>query len=159
MPEQVLNPATDSPKDLPHDAVELSRALLHASRELDDSAGSLARVASIASALRRVSLASLESDDARFAFWINVYNALSRHAIRVENARGNLLLRLGMFARAAYEIDGGRYSLGRLGSSSAPHAMEIPASGTRRGSSIRAFTSPSIAARNPARRFVRTSLR
>lgn len=90
-------------------AIELSRSLVERARRCDGSPAALDELAHEASLLRHVTIPS--GDRARLALWLNVYNALSRHAILAYEARGNLLSHRAIFERAAYTIAGHRCSL------------------------------------------------
>ena len=48
---------------------------------------------------------------ARTAFWINVYNALMRHAVAAYDLRAGRRVPLGVFGRASYLVGGERFSL------------------------------------------------
>ncbi|HLL53409.1 MAG TPA: DUF547 domain-containing protein, partial [Myxococcaceae bacterium] len=109
-PGAVLNPPPGEAGRSP-DAVELSRALLHESRRLDEGPSVVERLALLAGQLWGVDPMAIAGDDARLAFWLNVYNALTRHALVARRVRGNLLLHLRLFSRAAYAVGGQRYSL------------------------------------------------
>lgn len=110
MSGKVLNPQPGS-GEAPRGAVELSRALLHAARELGSSPEALSRLEALAGHLHAVDPTALQGDEARRAFWLNVYNALVRHAVVTWCVRGNLLWHLSLFSRAAYSVGGQRYSL------------------------------------------------
>jgi len=47
----------------------------------------------------------------RLAFWLNIYNALVRHAFHSLQLRGSVLRNLRVFGRAAWAIGGQRFSL------------------------------------------------
>jgi hypothetical protein len=64
-----------------------------------------------ARALRTFDLQTLASVAEKKAFWINLYNALTVHAILAFRPRRSVWSVPGFFNRAAYEVDGRRYSL------------------------------------------------
>lgn len=88
----------------------LATELLDAARALPDP-GAQERLTKLAGGLHSLDPLDVSGDDARLAFWVNLYNALTRHALHVENARGNLLLKLRLFDRAAWRVGAWRYSL------------------------------------------------
>ncbi len=107
---RVLNEG-DEPSDRRNDPLLLSRELLHAARE-DLTNEGLGEVRKLAMALTTVRLEEgLRSDAQRHAFWLNIYNALSRHAFAASGVSGSLLLHLGILSRSAYVIAGQSYSL------------------------------------------------
>ncbi|MFN7142638.1 MAG: DUF547 domain-containing protein [Myxococcota bacterium] len=77
----------------------LSRTLLDAARAGDDLSGLLPR-------LRDVDPGALVDDDARLAFWINVYNARVKSAVRERGLRGNLLAHRGFFRAVGWDVGG-----------------------------------------------------
>ena len=93
----VLNPQAS---DAEHEAVALSRLLLAAVRAPDG------RARPLAAQLHGVEPAGLDGDDARIAFWLNVYNALVGDWLRAHPPRGRLLRELRVFGRAAYAVGG-----------------------------------------------------
>ena len=64
--------------------------------------------------LRRLNPATIESESARIAFWLNVYNARLRHALWERRSSGHLLRHRRMFRNATYELAGLRYSLDQI---------------------------------------------
>jgi hypothetical protein len=102
-----LNQPDASPS--PEDPVALSRSLLAAARGLDGAV--TAELTGLAAALGAVDPGALPDDPSRVAFWVNVYNALMRHALAAWNLHGSLLSSLGVFQRAAYTLRGERYPL------------------------------------------------
>jgi hypothetical protein len=103
----VLNP---EPVRRTEGVERLGAELLDAARGLPDPAAA-ALLAKYSGALHTVDPIALAGEDTRLAFWINVYNALVRHVVWKEGARGSVIFQLGMFRRAAYAIGGRRYSL------------------------------------------------
>ncbi|ASQ91610.1 glycoside hydrolase family 15 [Prosthecochloris sp. GSB1] len=71
---------------------------------------SFAEYLEIASSLRTFDPASLESDDARKAFWINIYNILIIHGVIEFDIRSSVLEIVNFFGRIVYEIGGLPYS-------------------------------------------------
>lgn len=90
-------------------AVERSSSLLERAKRCDGTRASLDAVAREASFLRSIEIP--RGDRARLAFWLNVYNALTRHAVYAYEARGSLLSHRAIFERAAYTVAGHRCSL------------------------------------------------
>ncbi len=66
---------------------------------------------SLVDALREVDPARLEGDAARAAFWLNVYNARVRTAVRERGMRGNLRAYRGFFRTVGWEVGGRSISL------------------------------------------------
>ncbi|MBI5514800.1 MAG: DUF547 domain-containing protein [Deltaproteobacteria bacterium] len=93
----------------PEDPVGLSRELLAAARALDGAV--TPELTRLSGALGSVDPSRLPDDPSRVAFWVNVYNALMRHAIAAWGLRGSLMTTLGVFQRAAYSLQGRRYPL------------------------------------------------
>lgn len=69
-----------------------------------------AKYTSIASQLRTFDLSKLKDGPERKAFWINVYNALIIHAVMVFDIQTSVKEHPGFFDRAAYVINGMRFS-------------------------------------------------
>ena len=103
----VLNP---DPARRTEGSQRLAAELLDAARALPEAAAA-ERVARLAGGLHSVDPLELSGDDARLAFWINVYNALVLAAVHAEKPRGNLLFALGLFSRSAWRVGAWRYSL------------------------------------------------
>jgi hypothetical protein len=78
-------------------------------RALDDLAG-FAAIGDAAS-LRAVDPTAIAGDEARIAFWVNVYNTLLLAVQRERPFRGNVLLSMRAFSSYAYDIGGATYSL------------------------------------------------
>lgn len=95
------------------DPVSLSIELVRSAMSLGRDRARLATLASIAARLRTVELAAVSSDGRR-AFWLNVYNALDRHAIVHASLRGNLVTKLGLFSRYRYQIGAQSFSLDEI---------------------------------------------
>ena len=93
----ILNPPTTRAVPWPGDAVSLSQAVLVSARSRGRD------LLGLAGALRSTSSTSLGSDSARAAFWINVYNALLRHALTRFGLHGSLRWHAWIFFVAAYE--------------------------------------------------------
>jgi hypothetical protein len=104
----VLNPA---PRPLATDPLTLSGQLLDAARRPLAEPGAREALEALAGALHGVEPAALAGDEARLAFWLNLYNALTLHALAAYRVRGNLLRHLHLFWRAAYRVGAHRYSL------------------------------------------------
>ncbi len=141
-----------------NDPVEISRALLDATRSRSSEGDELrARLAG-------VDVFALTPDDARIAFWLNLYNALVLAELAREARRGSLLRHRSLFAADVARIGDHDYSLdliehGVLRRNARPLTGCDRCSGRairgvqrRRRPSTRGFTSPSTAARSPARR-------
>lgn len=104
----ILNP---EPAQRTEGAQKLAAELLDVARELPDPVAT-AKLTKLTGGLHSVDPLEISGDDARLAFWINVYNALSLQAHAVEKTAGkNLLRNLGIFDRAAWRIGAWRYSL------------------------------------------------
>jgi hypothetical protein len=91
-------------------AVQLSRRILAAARELEPGSkwGALEQ---LAGQLHAVDPTEIDGDEARIAFWANLYNALVLHCLCLDPIRGNLLLHLGRFDRVAYRVGDRPYPL------------------------------------------------
>lgn len=76
-------------------------------------AASLEQLEGTAAALKAVSPAQLMGLP-RAAFWINVYNALFRHAVRVLRPTGSVLTNLLLFERASYQVGPAVVSLSEI---------------------------------------------
>jgi hypothetical protein len=74
----------------------------------------LAELGRAATALRQFELGTLRTREARLPFWINVYNALTFHAIVYFRPRWTVWEVPGFFDRAAYEIGGLPFSLNEI---------------------------------------------
>jgi hypothetical protein len=96
------------------DALSVSLTLLAAVHKLYSSADALTTVRAIAAQLATVSLATLDNASAQKAFWLNVYNALSHHALHELQAEGTMLTKLGFYASTAYCISKEQYSLNTI---------------------------------------------
>jgi hypothetical protein len=103
----VLNP---EPARRTEGAQRLAAELLDSARALPDPAAQ-ERLTKLAGGLHSLDPLDVSGDDARLAFWINVYNALAIQAHLLEKTRGNLLFKLGLFSRAAWRVGAWRYSL------------------------------------------------
>lgn len=105
-------PAVLNMHPVPHHAplapLALSQNLLAEARELTPSA--VREFDALAAQLRDVNPWALEGDAARFAFWLNTYNALIKHALFLRQARGHLWLHLSMFDRVAYRVGGADFT-------------------------------------------------
>ena len=89
-------------------ADRLGAEVLDAARALPENRE---RLLKLTGGLHSLDPISLAGDDTRFAFWLNVYNALLLHALDATGARGSVLTKLSLFSRSAYAIGGRRYSL------------------------------------------------
>ena len=104
----VLNPdaaATDT------EAVELSARLLDALRagpKEERAAGDLA------AQLHGVHPIEIEGDDARIAFWLNLYNALLLNRLLVRPVTGKMTMHPRVFSSSVYVIGGATYSLNQI---------------------------------------------
>lgn len=88
-----------------NDPVEISRALLDATRSRSSEGDELrARLAG-------VDVLALTPDDARIAFWLNLYNALVLAELAREARRGSLLRHRSLFAADVARIGDHDYSL------------------------------------------------
>ncbi|MEO8091628.1 MAG: DUF547 domain-containing protein [bacterium] len=104
---EVLNPG-EAPATA--DPAGLSRSLLSEALEARRT-GDCEPLGSLAAALRRVDPTGIEGQDARVAFWLNVYNALLLHCLCLRPLHGSLLRHLRMFDRVAYDVGGRPYPL------------------------------------------------
>lgn len=103
--------------------------------------------AALERALREVDPGQFTTDAARLAFWINVYNARVKRAVRERGMSGNLLLHRGFFHQVGLDVGGHGVSLhviehGLLrGNRRAPYTPWRPlgARDPRRAWAIRAF--------------------
>jgi hypothetical protein len=86
-------------------ALALSQELLVAARLHD------ARVPTLVARLVEVDPGALVGDAARISFWVNVYNALMRHALAAEGLAGDLRRHRGVFTRAVWTVGGRPCSL------------------------------------------------
>jgi hypothetical protein len=82
------------------DPLALSQDLLGAVRVHDT------RVMTLAAHLAEVDPAALVGDSLRTAFWLNVYNALMRHAVSAFGLSGDLRRHRGVFTRAVWHVGG-----------------------------------------------------
>jgi Protein of unknown function, DUF547 len=104
---QVLNPGSAEAELEP---VELSRRLLGDARRAEDATG-CAGLERLARQLHGVDPTAIEGDQARIAFWVNLYNALVLHCLCRRPLKGNLLFHLRMFDRVAYQVGPHTYPL------------------------------------------------
>ncbi|MFO0561359.1 MAG: DUF547 domain-containing protein [Polyangiales bacterium] len=111
MSASVLN--DDGASVRPEDAVSLSRSLVQATMALGRDRAALPEVCSLAAHLRSVDVRPMPSP-ARLAFWLNVYNALDRHAIVLGELRGSLVSKVGLFSKARYRIGAHALSLNEI---------------------------------------------
>lgn len=96
-----LNSAPPAGRIAHAEPITISRELVHAAK----AEASLHQLQDLAHALLRPALlAELKTDSAKVAFWLNVYNALSRHALAVAKAKGSLLLQLSVLRRFVYSV-------------------------------------------------------
>ncbi len=86
-------------------SAELIEATLRQRGEVTDHTGELA------ARLARVDPAAIRGDDARVAFWINVYNALLLRITAEHPFRGSVLLGVRSFGAYAFDVGGRAYSL------------------------------------------------
>lgn len=105
-----------APLNRPHasanddDLVSHSVSLLAAARASEAAVSPSLRA--LADSLGARSLDALPDDpSSRVAFWVNVYNALMRHAVVAYGLRAGARVPLGVFGRASYLIGGQRFSL------------------------------------------------
>ena len=106
---KILNPGRPDIAPEPGvDAIALSCTLLETALE---SIGDEGSAAPRASELRAVDPAAIEGDNARIAFWANVYNTLLLAIQHERPFRGNVLFALRAFGSYAYEVGGANYSL------------------------------------------------
>ncbi len=97
---QILNA---EPAPLAADPLELSRSILGSALGLEPG-GDGGLIERRAGQLHAVDPAAIEGDEARIAFWTNLYNALILHRFRTRPLKGSLLLHLGLFERVAYRV-------------------------------------------------------
>jgi len=97
---RILNPAA-APAEL--DAVALSREILAEARTIEEPE-QCTRLDALAGQLHAIAPERIEGDDARIAFWLNLYNALMLHCLCLEPLRGSLLWHLRLFDRIAYRV-------------------------------------------------------
>lgn len=95
---QVLNPEVRTRE---HDPVGLTRQLLETVRK--GGVGST-RTGPLTAQLGGTDPTSLENDDSRTAFWLNVYNALVGHWLGLHPPGRSILRELRLFGRAAYFV-------------------------------------------------------
>jgi len=94
----------------PRDPVAASRALLDAARAAQQADDPALREA--AAQLGALDPRALPHEGGhRTAFWLNVYNALMRHAVLAYNLQAGTRVPLGVFGRAGYGLGGLRYTL------------------------------------------------
>jgi Protein of unknown function, DUF547 len=91
-------------------AVQLSRRILAAARELEPG-GECGGLARLAGQLHAVDPTKIDGDEARIAFWANLYNALVLQCLCLDPIRGNLLWHLRRFDRVAYRVGDHPYPL------------------------------------------------
>lgn len=97
----------------PDDPVALSASLLAAMRALDVAV--TPEAAALARALGGVRPDALPlAGGARVAFWVNVYNALMRHAVVALDLKAGARVPLGVFSSASYLVGGQRFSLNTI---------------------------------------------
>jgi Protein of unknown function, DUF547 len=104
---RVLNPVSTELRSGP---VELSRRVLAEARRVEQ-ATECAALESLAGELHQIDPAAIVGDEARIAFWANLYNALVLHCLCRDPIRGNLLWHLRRFDRVAYGVGGHPYPL------------------------------------------------
>ncbi|MDP3277006.1 MAG: DUF547 domain-containing protein [Deltaproteobacteria bacterium] len=97
----------------PGDPVAKSRELLHLAQRTHTRAD-LGALVDAARELRSINPCEIGDNSARIAFWINVYNALTRHGLLKRGARGSLLMQLGFFSSAAYQVGPHSYTLDEI---------------------------------------------
>jgi hypothetical protein len=95
------------------DPASLSLALVRATMALGRDRSALDQVRLLAAQLRAVDVGPLPAP-ARLAFWLNVYNALDRHAIVVGDLHGSLVSKVGLFSKARYRIGAHTFSLNEI---------------------------------------------
>ncbi len=122
------------------DASQVDYAGLGAVVELDE-------ITAAAVALRTFDLLSLTERGQRMAFWINLYNALMIHAAIAYGVRRSVREIDGFFERAAYVVNGYRFS-----------ADDIEHGILRANAGHPAVPGPRFLARDPRRRFCRDPL-
>lgn len=97
------------PGDPEPDPVGLSAELIEATLRRAD--GDWAHADELAARLAWADPAAIEGDDARVAFWINVYNALLLRLTAEHPFRGSVLLGLRSFGAYAFDVGGRAYTL------------------------------------------------
>ncbi|MFN8215129.1 MAG: DUF547 domain-containing protein [Solirubrobacterales bacterium] len=90
-----------------------------AARILDEARGltspeDCAPLDSLTRQLRGLDPAAIVGDQARIAFWLDLYNALLLHQLCLSPVRGSILRQLRLFSRVAYEVGGAPYSLNAI---------------------------------------------
>jgi hypothetical protein len=98
------------PAPLELEPLTLAQSLLYEARGISD-AHECGRLDPLSGQLHVLSPSSIEGDEARIAFWLNLYNALILHCLCLRPLRGSLLTHLRMFDRVAYLVGGRPYPL------------------------------------------------
>lgn len=104
---RVLNHSLASPAPAPS-ALALAASLSAALKQTDALTPEVQR---LADGLVTADLSQLDADGPRLAFWVNVYNALMRHALLAFAPTGSVVTNLLLFERACYLVGGHRLSL------------------------------------------------
>jgi len=104
---KVLNPNAVEPVMAP---IALSQAILGEARATTSPDG-CGPLDDLSGQLRGIRPQELEGDEARIAFWVNLYNALLLHRLCQKPIHGNVLMHFRLFGGVAYEVGGHRYTL------------------------------------------------
>jgi hypothetical protein len=97
---RVLNPRTSTPS---LDPLALSRQILAEARAIS-APEQCARLDALTGQLHGLEPDRIDGDDARIAFWVNLYNALVVHCLCLRPLPGSLLFHLRLFNRIAYRV-------------------------------------------------------
>ena len=92
------------------DPLVLSREILAEARAISGPE-QCTRLDALAGQLHGLEPERIDGDDARIAFWANLYNALVVHCLYVRPLRGSLLFHLRLFDRVAYCVGRHAYPL------------------------------------------------
>jgi len=135
IPPSPLNRVLNTiPAEPGHKPVELSRRVLREAVALAEPER-CAALDELTGGLRGLDPAGIEGDEARIAFWANLYNALLLHRLCLKPVRGSIARQPWLFATAAYAV-GGR-----------PHTLNLIEHGL-----LRRNRRPPYAPRRPLRR-------
>jgi Protein of unknown function, DUF547 len=110
-PIDVLNAGAErSPTSSPPGAAELSQAIL-AEAHAVGAPKQCGRLDAWTAQVRDLDPTRIDGDQARIAFWANLYNALFLHCLCLRLVHGSMLRHLRLFSKAAYEVGGRIYTL------------------------------------------------
>lgn len=105
---EVLNPGTGTRRF--ESAEQLAADLLDAASSLPDRAA-MGRLGKLAAELPHLDPRTIAGDDARTAFWINVYNALRLHVFNVDSPVTSVPASLSRFRSYGWRVGKDEYSL------------------------------------------------